>query len=83
MIDVRKRYFVAVRHWFDRAYGNSYYTLRVFDGQTGEQAHTSGMLYGHGDTTYVQTARDLLDSTEIDLNNAIVYVTDVTRRRDL
>jgi hypothetical protein len=78
-----KRYFVAVRHWFDKTHGNSYYTLRAFDGRTGAYAHTNGMQYGHSESTFAQCAKELLEADDLDLINTIVHVTNVSRMRDL
>lgn len=37
--------FIECREWFDKTYGNSYYSARVF--VDGQHVHTTGMSYGY------------------------------------
>lgn len=45
---------VAARHYFDRTYGNSYYTARVI--VDGREVAVVPFTYGHGDLTYLDAA---------------------------
>jgi hypothetical protein len=90
---------VIARRWFDRTYGNSYYTARVV--VDGETVATVPFDYGHGDLTYLAAAikaaraagveglpdevRGFLDVRDMRQAGWTVTVDEaaVTRRRDL
>lgn len=90
---------VAARHYFDRTYGNSYYTARVI--VDGREVATVPFTYGHGDLTYLDAAvkaaraagveglpdevRGWLDRRDLEAAGWTVAVdtATVTRRRDL
>ena len=50
------------RRWFQRTYGNTYHSVRIF--KDGELVFTSGEHYGYGDH-YLQTAWEWLQSQGI------------------
>jgi hypothetical protein len=81
------------RRWFQKTYGNTYHTVRIF--VDGELVHTSERQYGYGDQ-FLQTALDWLKTNgkaPADAEYGTRYlreqlggtysVVDVTRQRDL
>ena len=79
------------RRWFQRTYGNTYHTARVFVG--GELVFTSPKSYGYGDS-YLQTAAEWLRKNGYpearghtlymrETLGASYSVIDVSRERDL
>lgn len=86
------------RRWFQRSYGNTYHSVKVF--VNGKEVGYCAHAYGYGDQ-YINTAADLLvkagmlkkgemtpyfDLLEDKRNNPdkyIITVTDVPRERDL
>jgi hypothetical protein len=81
------------RRWFQKTYGNTYHTVRIF--ADGELVHTSERQYGYGDQ-FLQTALDWLKANgkaPADAEYGTRYlreqlggtysVVDVTRQRDL
>lgn len=83
------QYFISARRYFDKKYGNSYYTLRIMG--NGRDV-TVPFTYGHGDGTYIARAWLALGiaienihlmSPEERRNLFVVDETTVTRRKDL
>lgn len=78
---------VCARSWFDKTYGNSYYTLRCF--VNGSHLLVTGFIrYGHSQSMYWETAKQMLTEAgyEVDETTASKAVFDecfVTRRKDL
>ena len=81
------------RRWFQRTYGNTYHTVRIF--VDGELVHTSDRYYGYGDW-FLQTALDWLKANgyaPADAKYGTLYlseslggtysVIDVSRQKDL
>lgn len=50
--------FVECREWFDRTYGNSYYSARVY--MDGEHIFTTGLTYGYDFAYEDEVARELV-----------------------
>ena len=81
------------RRWFQRTYGNTYHSVRIY--QDGELLASLPYQYGYGDQ-YLQTALDWLKANgyaPVDAPYGTLYlreelgatwtVQDVTRQRDL
>jgi hypothetical protein len=81
------------RRWFQRTYGNTYHTVRIFI--DGELVHTSERTYGYDDC-FLQTALDWLKANRFaptDAKYGTLYlretlggsysVIDVKRQKDL
>ncbi len=81
------KYIVSVRHYFDKANGNSYYTMRIMG--TDDTDVTTPFAYGHGDTTYREHAARFLgldwSGMDWDTRRAMFTLeeTTVTRRKDM
>lgn len=78
---------VCARSWFDKTYGNSYYTLRCFV-NGGNVLDVGHMRYGHSQSMYWETVKELLaeGGYEVDETTASKVKFDecfVTRRKDL
>lgn len=73
-----RRYFVAVRSWFDRENGNSYWTAQVWDSVADEKVILS-IRYG---SNYLPDAGKVL-GVEMDWRNAVLDVAYVSRKKDL
>lgn len=78
---------VCARSWFDKTYGNSYYTLRCFV-NGGNLLVTGHIRYGHGASTFWETAKELLteggyEVDEFTASKVLFDVCIVTRRKDL
>jgi hypothetical protein len=83
------QYFISARRYFDKRYGNSYYSLRIMG--NGRDVIVP-FTYGHGEGTYVARAMSALG---IGIDNIylmshderrslfVVDETTVTRRKDL
>lgn len=81
------KYYVSVRYWRDRTYGNTYHTVRV----TGDEVDiVLPFAYGHGTLTALYRAGEALgiDTASLDweerrqIFGSIDEVT-VTRKKDL
>jgi len=78
---------VCVRSWFDKTYGNSYYTLRAV--VNGKHSIVTGYKrYGHGYNQYWETAKQLLTEAgymvdEFTSSHAVFDECYVSRRKDL
>ena len=59
---------IEAKRWFQRSYGNTYHTVKVF---VNGEALTSEITYGYG-SHYLQTAAELLE----DNGKAYAYVID-------
>ena len=92
-IDSLKSLHIEGRRWFQRSFGNTYHTVRIF--VNGELVHTSDRTYGYGDC-FLQTALDWLKEAQMvpaDAKYGTLYlretlggtysVIDVARERDL
>lgn len=73
-----RRYFVAVRSWFDRVNGNSYWTAQVWDSVADEKVILS-IRYG---SNYLPDAAVVL-GVNMDWRNAVLDVAYVSRKKDL
>jgi hypothetical protein len=49
---------IIVREWFDKTYGNTYYSAAIF--ANGERVYTFPMSYGHGEYTVLERANGVL-----------------------
>lgn len=84
---MKQHYVISARHYFDKRYGNSYYTLRIM-GNDGTDTIVP-FTYGHGDLTYLHRAGETLGidtnamSWEERRQTFTIEETKVTRRRDL
>jgi hypothetical protein len=88
---------IIVREWFDKTYGNTYYSAKIV--ANGELVHTFGMSYGHGELTVLYRANSVLaeigfelpgmqlDAGHYDYRTAgvslVIDTTDVARKKDL
>lgn len=81
---------IEAKRWFQRSYGNTYHTVKVF---VNDEVLRSDITYGYGDH-YLQTAAELLKANgyEIPENNGESFrlvsgydhtVEDVKRKKDL
>ena len=76
---------VEARRWFQRTYGNTYHTVRVWkDGEV----LTSGVTYGYGEHFWHTVGKmlgmdDPYDAMYLKREGTTVSVIDVTRKRDL
>jgi hypothetical protein len=75
------RYVIIVREWFNRAEGNSYFTLRVVD-TISRECHVLPVTYGRGLGTYYRAAEELLGHP-IETTDAFVDAVRVDRKSDL
>lgn len=75
------RYFISAREWFDKTYGNTYHSVRVWDTVTGESAVVP-FAYGHGHGTLVAAAERAL-GVVIERGTYVLDCADVARKRDL
>jgi hypothetical protein len=91
-------YRVEARRWFQKTYGNTYHSVRIFD-EDGNLIACERFTYGYDDQ-YLQTAYELLKSKGVefatikDMNDFLkwsnrqsegisAFVVDVKRKRDL
>lgn len=81
---------IEAKRWFQRSYGNTYHTVKVF---VNDEVLRSDITYGYGNH-YLQTAAELLKANgyEIPENNSEAFrlvsrfdhtVEDVKRKKDL
>ena len=67
---------IEAKRWFQRSYGNTYHTVKVF---VNGEALTSEITYGYG-SHYLQTAAELLKENGYDIpednGKAYAYVID-------
>lgn len=95
MTTATANFHIEGRRWFDKTYGNTYHTVRIF--QEGKELVYIPFTYGYGEQ-YLQTAIDWLIANNLmglDLHfspntrklreemGASWSVIDVTRKRDL
>jgi hypothetical protein len=84
-------YHIEGRRWFQRTYGNTYHTTRIY--RDGDLVATLGPTYGYGDH-YLQTAAEWLRANGEpaaeghtlwmrETLGASYGVSDVSRRKDL
>lgn len=82
-----KHYVIIVRQWFDKANGNSYFSLRVIDTHDGLLQAIVPMTYGRGSDAFVQAAEDALravdPTTVIRSEQVLIDFVEVSRKRDL
>ena len=78
---------ICARSWFDKTYGNSYYTLRCF--VNGSNVLATGFIrYGHSESMYLNTCKEMLteggyEVDEFTASKVKFDVCFVTRRKDL
>lgn len=77
---------LCVRSWFDKHYGNSYYTMRVI--VNGHSLITGMMRYGHSHSMYWETAKQMMREAHYEVDEmtaslAVFDVCEVSRRKDL
>lgn len=81
---------ITAKRWFNRTYGNTYHTVKVF---VNDEVLESEITYGYGNH-YLQTAADILrgNGYEIPVDNGEAYsvmckyahsAQDVKRKKDL
>jgi hypothetical protein len=90
-IDHRYKYSVVAKEYFDKTYGNSYFSARIFNG-AGVCIATVPYQYGHSDT-WLAVARDVISKWYSNPDDVIncrfsklfldYYKTDNCRQRDV
>lgn len=78
---MKRRYFVNVRSYFDKVNGNSYFSLRAYDNETGTE-YLWPKTYGSGYITYLH-ALALLINEPVDPSQVWLDTATVTRQKDL